>query len=301
MSIAQQITQGLRGKWHGIYGMVCCPVHNDRTPSLKISDSRESELLVYCFGGCDWRDVKDELRRLGFLEEWIGSQDASARHSDSSQHKLSVDKLEKQRAEVGILKAKSVYALTKPVTETLVPVYLRSRGITGLLPPSIRGMDKLYHSPSGQLYPAMVAAVCAWPGQEVSGIHRTYLSSDGLGKAGTSRDKMMLGCCSGGAVRLGPVGDLLAVTEGIETGLSVMQSMNIPTWAALSAGGIIALKLPPVQITSRIVIFADNDPVGIGAANTAAEKWRADGHEVTIALPPTPGTDFNDAAKGGVL
>jgi hypothetical protein len=159
MSIAQQITQGLRGKWHGIYGMVCCPVHNDRTPSLKISDSRESELLVYCFGGCDWRDVKDELRRLGFLEEWIGSQDASARHSDTSQHKLSVDKLEKQRAEVGILKAKSVYALTKPVTETLVPVYLRSRGITGLLPPSIRGHDCLYHSPSGQLYPAMVAAV----------------------------------------------------------------------------------------------------------------------------------------------
>jgi putative DNA primase/helicase len=294
MNIAQQITQQLGGTWHGTYGMVCCPTHNDRTPSLSVSISDEGGLRVRCFAGCDWRDVKDELRRLGHLEEWTCHVETGARQSDTSRQKLSADRLVKQRDEFGIQKAKAVYASTKPATDTLVPVYLSNRGITDLLPPSIRGKDSLHHFPSGKLYPAMVSAVCAWPGQEVTGIHRTYLSSDGLNKAGTSRDKMMLGSCSGGAVRIGLAGELLLITEGIETGLSVSQATGLPTWAALSAGGIKTLKLPPASMTKRVIICADNDAVGINAANYAAEKWCSEGRTVFVAVPPEPGTDFND-------
>src|SRR5680860_40758 len=51
-----------RGRW-----LVCCPVHNDRNPSLIISDAPnlEDNISVHCFAGCDWREVKRKLAPLG--------------------------------------------------------------------------------------------------------------------------------------------------------------------------------------------------------------------------------------------
>ena len=61
------------------------------------------------------------------------------------------------------------------------------------------------------------------------GLHRTFLRHDGGGKAELDPVKMSLGLCKGGAVPLAPAGRLLAVTEGIETGLSYMQVTGVPT------------------------------------------------------------------------
>ena len=69
MTGAQEITKHLGGHWRGRYGMARCPCHRDRTPSLKVTDGLDGELLLHCFGGCGWRDVKDTLRRDGLLPE----------------------------------------------------------------------------------------------------------------------------------------------------------------------------------------------------------------------------------------
>jgi len=106
---------------------------------------------------------------------------------------------------------------------------------------------------------------------------------------------MSLGSVSGGAVRLAQAGEHLAVAEGIETALSIMDATGILTWAGISAGGIKALILPSLPMASEVVIAADNDPPGIKAANEAAERWTAEGRRVRIAVPPA-GTDFNDLA-----
>ena len=38
-------------------------------PSLKISDELTSRGIdVHCFAGCDWKDIKNELRRQGLLD-----------------------------------------------------------------------------------------------------------------------------------------------------------------------------------------------------------------------------------------
>ena len=63
----------------------------------------------------------------------------------------------------------------------------------------------------------------------------------------------------------------MAVSEGIETGLSFMQATEIPTWAALSAGGLQALLLPPE--VREVLIAADRDLVGLNAAQIAAARW----------------------------
>ena len=41
--------------------MVCCPAHEDRTPSLSLADGREGMLLYHCFGGCQPEDVRSAL------------------------------------------------------------------------------------------------------------------------------------------------------------------------------------------------------------------------------------------------
>jgi putative DNA primase/helicase len=115
----------------------------------------------------------------------------------------------------------------------------------------------------------------------------------------TARSVASLGPVAGGAVQLAQVraGQWLLVAEGLETTLSVMRACALPGWAALSAGGIKSLLLPPSA--NMVVICADNDANGVGqrAANAAAERFLAEGRRVRIAVPPVPGVDFNDLLR----
>ena len=49
---------------------------------------------------------------------------------------------------------------------------------------------------------------------------------------------MTIGHVGGYSVHHAPAAESIAVAEGIETGLSVIQATGIPTWAALSIGGM---------------------------------------------------------------
>jgi phage/plasmid primase-like uncharacterized protein len=135
---------------------------------------------------------------------------------------------------------------------------------------------------------------------ELIGVHRTYLRPDGSGKAEIEPSKAMFGRAAGGAVRLAAAAETLLVGEGIETALSAMQATGISAWAALSAGGIEKLLLPP--LVRQVIILADHDANGRGeqAARTAAQRWMAEGRLVRLAMPPVPGTDFNDVLLGQV-
>jgi hypothetical protein len=68
----------------------------------------------------------------------------------------------------------------------------------------------------------------------MTGIHITRLASDGSGKAGTDADKIMFGSSAGWPIVLAAVNDLLglAITEGIEDGLSVHEATGLGTWVA---------------------------------------------------------------------
>ena len=48
---ARAATKTLGGQWHGNYGLAKCPAHNDKTPSLQISDSSNGERLCSCSSG----------------------------------------------------------------------------------------------------------------------------------------------------------------------------------------------------------------------------------------------------------
>jgi hypothetical protein len=177
-----------------------------------------------------------------------------------------------------------------PANGTPVGRYLKSRGIE-ILPPTLRYVPDALHRPTGLRLPCMLAGVTIWPSREVHAVHRTFLTADGRAKAPVSSDKMMLGPCAGGAVRLAKAADVLLVGEGVETALSAMQATGIPAWAALSTSGMRSVVLPEESIT--IVILADGDEGGRAAGEALGERLMREGRNVNIARPPE-GMDFND-------
>jgi hypothetical protein len=149
--------------------------------------------------------------------------------------------------------------------------------------------------PSEGIWPAMVALVTRATDDAPLAIHRTFLARDGSGKASVDPQKMMLGLCRGGAVRLAPAGDVLMVGEGIETSLAAMQARGLPAWAALSTSGLLTLDLP--ADVRDVIVLADGDEAGKAAARGAALRWKREGRRVRIAHA-SDGMDFNDMLLG---
>ena len=98
--------------------------------------------------------------------------------------------------------------------------YLHARGITVTPPDSLRHAV-IQHSPTRTTHDALIAGVSDVDGRVVA-VHRTYVAADGSRKAAVSPVRMMLGPTAGRSVHLGPAARRLAVTEGVETGLSVL-------------------------------------------------------------------------------
>ncbi len=289
---ARDLTKALRGQWHGSYGTARCPAHDDRRPSLSITE-HSGKLLVCCHANCDQQAVWRALRDRGLLPEREGGY----RRRGGPAARPSPSPVINPAAEAKATFAKRIWAESRPAAGTPVEQYLKGRGLTVEPPATLRYHPGLKHGPTGLPLPAMVAAVTTWPSRDVVAVHRTFLVADGRKKAPVSQNKMMLGPCTGGAVRLAAVGEVLILAEGIETALSVQEATGLPAWVALSAGGIEGVLIPDLPLASEIILAADHDDAGLRAANTAAEKWTRQGRTVRIAVPPQPRTDFNDIAS----
>ncbi|MHB9150481.1 MAG: DUF3631 domain-containing protein [Thermoleophilia bacterium] len=205
-----------------------------------------------------------------------------------------------------------------------VSEYLRYRGLSGDAPPALRlhpALDYFEPDPDGPkkmrlvgTYPAMVALVQNVDGDNVN-LHRTYLDKEGPGKAPVPAAKKLCtpvreGATTGAAIHLAePSSDVLALTEGIETGLAVQEATGLAVWACVSAGGLEAGQLPPT--VRRVYIWADRDESGRGlkAAEKAATRFTAEGREVLVLIPPrlheegAKGTDWLDVlnAQGATV
>ena len=188
-----------------------------------------------------------------------------------------------------------IWGETIPAEATLVEVYLRSRKIDlPVMPATLRFHPRLWHSPTRQFLPAMVALVTDADDRPVA-IHRTYLRHNGRGKALVSQAKLSLGPTRGGAIRLGPPGPAILIAEGVETALSgtILDREHRPAWSAISKIGMEKVRLPPSIQT--VTFLADNDDAGqsVKAANRAKRRALAAGLDARVAVAPVA-QDFND-------
>ena len=198
---------------------------------------------------------------------------------------------------------------------TRIAAYLKSRGLPAGVLDRV-SQDALRFHPNlgywgqneaGALvhlgdFPAMVAKVTNATGEGVN-LHRTYLASDGSGKAPIEPAKKLMsatadGATMGAAIRLLPTASVLGFAEGIETALAIQAATGQAVWSTVSAGGL-AKVIAPKEVRT-VHIWADNDATGVGqkAAARAAARFHAEGRTVFVHVPPEAGTDWLDVYRG---
>ncbi len=188
-----------------------------------------------------------------------------------------------------------LFAIAWPICGTVAETYLRRRSVTYLQKvPVLRFHPRCYYRADDraalECWPALLAAVTDLDGA-ITGVHRTWLARDGVGKAPIATPRRAMGLLLGNGVRFGAARDALAAGEGIETVLSLRCALpRLPMVAALSANHLAALVLP--SGLRRLYIVRDNDPAGRRAATTLAARAEDAGIEA-LTLTPMAG-DFND-------
>jgi putative DNA primase/helicase len=254
--------------------VACCPAHDDQHPSLSIREAENGEALFRCFAGCSNHAIITALGDPSCTTSNLPckSQNPTAALNDAKRTEYAQRVWRDDRSAVG----------------TVVEVYLRIRGVTMPVPRSLRFHSNLRH-PTGAIFPAMVAAIQNRDGQVVA-IHRTFLNSDGSGKANVEPQKMTLGRMRGSVVRLANTEETICLTEGIETGLSIQQSTGIATWAALGTSNICCVELP--GHVRELIIAADYDLPGLRAAIMARDHFIRRHLRVQLIVPERG--DFND-------
>lgn len=286
---ARGLTARLGGRWYRRYGTAPCPVCQPEgrrnQNALTLSDGAD-RLLAHCKkSGCGFQDI---MAAAGVVPgAWSTPDPRQAARRAAAERARTV-----KRA----TQAKTLWEGSAPIRGTLAEAYLRARGITCSLPPSLRFKSACWH-PSAQRLAALVALV---EGDGSLAVHRTYLRGDGLGKADVDPAKAMLGQTLGGAVRLTDDPGPLVVAEGIETALSLACGLLPeagPIWAALSAPGMRNLTLPTDP--GALIIACDGDCAGRDAALALAQRATARGWSVRHA-DPGDGRDFNDLLSCGV-
>jgi hypothetical protein len=266
-----------------------CPLHGGT--SLSLADGRSGQLLIHCFHGCPSKDIWRELRDRGLLGGSCARARGNGWEPAADAWEAEVERIARQ-----ITRARSLYRSALPAAGTIAQVYFASRGITIPVPAVLRYLRHCPHR-NGRYHPALLAPIVDADGALI-GIHKTFLRSDGSGKADLPKEQQRetVGLRKGGAVRLARWDpDLpLLIAEGLESALAAMQLFDLPAWSALCADGIEALELPGE--VRRVMIAADNDASSCGyhAALTAYQRWRAEGRSGEILIPPNIGDDFNN-------
>ena len=276
---AQTITHTLGGKFYNGRGNAPCPVcqpeRRQDQNALSLCNSN-GKLLMNCFKSeCSYYDI------IAAITQQHGSDRIEVSGHYKTEHELHNVAFPRER------KARELWKRSGYIGGSLAERYLLDRGITVPLPDSLRCVREAFHGPTGKYFCAMLADV-----QPTGGIHRTFLTSEG--EKLEQDAKMMLGPCTGGAVRLSRGTGPLVVTEGIETALSLLQMMleRSPTvWAALSTSGMKSLQLPARPHT--LIIAPDGDDAGRAAAKELAIRAKLAGWNVLLKDIPD-GKDWND-------
>jgi hypothetical protein len=270
---AQQIGIALNGRRNGNGWLVRCPCPNhgkgrgDRFPSLSVEDGDEGRLLLWCFAGCGFTDILDELKHRGLIDD--AKTLPSRKGFTPTIHRPEIN------PDVGAL---TIWQAAVEVQETVVDEYLNRRGIC-LRPAMLR--CRLDHR-------SMVAGVQA-PDGKVIAIQQTWLTSDGEKASGK---RLTTGNLGAGAVRLGASARAMGLAEGVETALSAMQMTGMTAWASLGASRLHNVELPPE--VEEVHVFVDNDEPGRAAAKRTADTHTSIGRRVYLRSPPDKCGDWND-------
>ena len=201
------------------------------------------------------------------------------------------------------------------VRSSPVAWYLAGRGIDlaelGRLPGALRYHPSLWHAPSEQHFPALVALITHGDGRP-AGVHRTYLQirpDRSVGKAPVEPNKMVLGSFAAAAIRIWrgasrrpwaemPQGETVHITEGIEDALSVAIALpEARVCAAIALGNMGAVALPDACTVVVLWTQRDDSNQALLAADAAVRAHLAAGRTVRRVRIPKGFKDVNDMLR----
>lgn len=314
----------------GFYHCFACGAHGDAIDYVvargRAAGKGEALNLLAGDAGIDWTNAEDHARALADREARRRADEAAAMRRQANAWRLWMH---------------SPKGMGTPAQR-----YLEGRGIDfarlGRFPGAIRFRHDLWNGERGGPMPGMVTAVQALDGTTCA-VHRTFLAfgPKGWGKAPLDRAKMVMGPFAGAHIPLWkgesdaplsriPAGTPVAISEGIEDGLSVaMADPSRRVLAAISLDNIGNVKLPPqagdvtilcqrdgdVRAARAAAAMASGDPAEAERHEQAAQQiqaaleraieaqWRqADEQQsprrVLLAWPQPGYKDFNDQLRG---
>jgi putative DNA primase/helicase len=276
-------------------GMCRCPCHDDRTPSLHISDVG-GKLFWHCHAGCSQETLLAEFQRRGFFSS-VGEYKMNRETAEARDKRREATEKENDRFFKGVNILRVAAYSKEPPPEA----YFRSRGL-GSVPKNARVLPTERASQlTGWAFPAVVFPIT--DGEFLTGAHVTFLTEDGVANARGANGKsvrLTFGLVKRGYIIFGPSNPdkPLLVAEGVESALSAAVLTDLPAIAAISAGNMAAINPPPC---SELIICGDDDASGTGrkAAEAAAAQWAHSGRKVRIAIP-TDHKDWNDVLRDRV-
>jgi hypothetical protein len=261
--------------------------------------------LVMALDGADFLDVVETL--VGPLPDGKKNESDEERRAREQRSIKQREKYERERQERKEREAEELrrqrrkaawlWSQRRPITGSIAEKYLRRvRGISGPLPPTLAFLP----SRKPEHHPALVACfalvdelepgVLAEP-HDARAVHLTLLRPDGSGKAEVPEQessKIAVGSHEGIPILIAPPNDLLslAVTEGIEDGLSVHEVTGCGVWVAGSACHMPKLAASIPGYIECVVIYAHDDPGGRDGAHALAELLYQRGIEVLVEGSP---------------
>jgi putative DNA primase/helicase len=237
--------------------------------------------LVQFLDGCEFRAACDiltaETPSAGVERPRVaehGPVDAGADDYERRQHE----------------KATWLWRCRRSIAGTVAETYLReARGYHRPIPSTLAFLppSKPDHRP------AMIAAFALVGEREpgvlavphgVGSVHLTRLRADGRDKADVRPNKLIVGSPGALPITLAPANDLLglAITEGIEDGLTAHAATGLGVLAAGNAGRMPALSAVIPEYIECVTIYAHADDGGQDCARKLAQALVQRGLEVFI-------------------
>lgn len=300
-----EIAAALGGQMHGHRVLAPGPGHSrqDRSLSIRLSETAPDGFVVHSHAGDDWRLCRDHVADALNLprDRWKDRHEPDPaelrRRAEARQRAEAREAAEAARRQRF---ARSIWAEAGDPRGTVVQRYLNARRLD--LPADVCGAVLRFHDrcPWGQATTlAMVAAIRCLRTGEVIGVHRTALSPEA-----TKLGRKVFGSATAAAIMLDPraaVGTVLVVGEGIETCLAARQVGLKPVWSLIGTSNIGVL--PVLDGVSRLTVLAEVDTAPCRPSATACAKvgatWHAARRTVDFLYPPDGAKDFNDALMMG--
>jgi hypothetical protein len=277
----------------------------DRSLAIRLDPAAPDGFLVFSHAGDDWRECRDHVRECLGLPRWDPGDEERRNVPPHHVEKWDLAIIETEADEcprawsedevVRIANARRIWEEAQDPRCTLAEQYLREHRRLDL-PDELAGRVLRFHpacpwrnenTGKTDRIPALIVPFRSIDDDAVTGIHRIALEP-----FSAKPNRRMLGIVHRAAIKFDPIGEQLAVGEGVETCMASRELGYGPTWALGSTGGI--SFFPIIDGVKTLFILGERGDASARAIKFCGTRWRKGGWRVRVVMPAPQFSDLND-------